>query len=184
MKKILIFIILSCFTGFKVIYAQSNSHKNDTICFCQIANSMAKDSIAAYLTRNYIYGTKADGATLVKFYPPDKDSGYYKFVISKILFRRNLKKHKPKTYTLIEDIPVLIYGTAQTFNCVNKKYESFYRLVANKFLVDDPDDVKPKKNKDGSISEVQYTFDPEILEIKMKGDSIISRKYLLYQPSL
>jgi hypothetical protein len=170
MKKILILTVAYYFAIVGVVHAQTNIYKNDTICYCQISNSQVKDSIAAYLARNYSYGTKGDGATLIKFYLPEKNNDYYKFVISKILFRSELKKHTPKTYTLIKDIPVLIYGTKQTSSCITKRYKSFYRLISHKFLIDD--------------AKYSAKFDPEILEIKMKGDSIISRKEVWYQPLL
>jgi hypothetical protein len=184
MKKILILTLTCYFARLIMTYAQIKSDNGSTLSYCQIINPKIESLIGQYLIRNRPYERKRNGIVLIKFYSGQNDTAASKLIITQMLFDTNIRQNKPKAFILFKGAPILIYGSPQVFNCKKKNYEKFYAWISKQFLISDPNRDSKIKHKKGLILKKDINFDPEILEITLKRDSVISQKELSVQPNL
>jgi hypothetical protein len=184
MKKILLLILTwSCIRAMPT-NAQSKINSIDVICKCEITNSKVKEIIDDYLKRNQVYANENGGIPFVKFYPLGNNQDYYKFVISEQRFVNSLKQNKPKAYTMIKGFPILIYGTFQKFKCTIENYKNVYSYTFKKNFIDHSNEDLKINRKNGLLLKKDINFDPEILEVIVDKDAVISSKELSVQPIL
>jgi hypothetical protein len=174
MKKISFLILAFLFGRIKFCYSQENIFSNETINYCKISDKNIRIVIEQYLTRSGIRQAKEKGVVVLKIPTLRYDTTNFKFCVSEISKRSELKENRPSAFSYITGFPILIYGNPDAFTCKKKKYKYFYNYFSKKYLINDSD-TKVKNN----FADLQSsTFDPEILEITVHQDSIASRKEL------
>lgn len=170
MKKLIIYVCLAM-TPFNGIIAQITRHSEDSIYQCEITDLVIKAEIQSYIERNFKKNVEK-GLVVVKVPSIGLDKKDYVFYISQIIRASSIRSTRPDAFSRINGHIVLIYGLQNIGKLSNKSYHLCSQEF-QKFLIDDY--LEQNKTKDGDTLNL---FDPEILKIMVKNNSIVARKEL------